>query len=155
MRTQIVRCASSARSASICAGFTTKPFANGVCPGRRYGELTGILSQRVSATPYLGDRVRLRASVRVEGKHPGCAAYVWVRCVKPGLGPSAEIFYQSTDRPITDSEWREVELTGDVPQDAKSLDFGLALVGYGTAWIDSVSLEALGAAPSQAEGRAP
>jgi hypothetical protein len=126
-----------ARSGSRCALLRA-------LPGRRYGEFAGTLTQRFSATSYMGARVRLRASVRVEGKDPDCRAYVWLRCAKPGYGFSSEVFYQGTeDRPITGSDWSEVELVGEVSEEAKTLDFGLALVGDGTAWIDSVSLERL------------
>jgi hypothetical protein len=48
------------------------------------------------------------------------------------------------DRPITTREWRVFETVGDVPRDAARIDYGLALVGAGRAWIDSVALEVVG-----------
>ena len=45
------------------------------------------------------------------------------------------------DRPITTPEWRMFEMVGDVPKDAERIDYGLALVGVGCAWLDSVALE--------------
>ncbi len=47
------------------------------------------------------------------------------------------------DRPITTREWKLFEMVADVPKDADKIDFGLALVGVGRAWIDSVAFEAV------------
>lgn len=110
-------------------------------PASRYGERTGTLSRVAPAAPYAGGRVRLRASVRVKGD-PDCRAYLWLRGSKPGFGPSAETFYQGTDEaPITSPDWREFEVVGEVSKETMTLDYGLALVGSGTAWIDAVALE--------------
>jgi hypothetical protein len=48
------------------------------------------------------------------------------------------------NRPITVREWQVFELGGDVPKDADKIDYGLALVGEGRAWLDSVAVEAVG-----------
>jgi len=48
------------------------------------------------------------------------------------------------DWPITTREWRVYETVGDVPKDADRIDYGLALVGLGRAWFDSVVLEMVG-----------
>jgi hypothetical protein len=45
------------------------------------------------------------------------------------------------DRPITTRQWQEYEIVGEVPEDAEMIDYGLALVGDGRAWIDAVSVE--------------
>jgi len=110
-------------------------------PGKRYGDAFGMLTQRRPAGPYVGRRVRLRASVRVEGE-PGCRAYLWLRAVKSGIGFAAETLYRGTDEnPITTAEWRDFELVGDIPAESKTVSYGVALVGQGTAWLDSVTLE--------------
>jgi|GEM_PF-291911 len=111
-------------------------------PGNRYGEWSGNLSKRLYAAPYAGKKVRLRASVRVEGHGDNCRAYVWLRGSKPGFGPAAETFYKGTeDQPITSAEWREIEIVGEIPKETSFVDFGVSLAGDGVAWIDSVSLE--------------
>ena len=45
------------------------------------------------------------------------------------------------ERPITAPEWREYEITAEVPEGATVIAFGLAFVGAGQAWLDEVSLE--------------
>ena len=45
------------------------------------------------------------------------------------------------DRPITTRDWQVFETAGNVPKDAVKIDYGLALVGSGRAWLDSVALE--------------
>ena len=111
-------------------------------PGNHYGEWSGNLSKRLYAAPYAGKKVCLRASVRIETRDDKCRAYLWLRGSKPGFGPAAETFYKGTeDHPITSGEWREIEIVGDVSKETSFVDFGLALVGDGVAWIDSVTLE--------------
>ena len=45
------------------------------------------------------------------------------------------------DRPIVSREWRDHEIVAGVPASAESIEYGLALVGEGRAWLDAVSLE--------------
>jgi erythromycin esterase len=111
-------------------------------PGRHYGEAYGLLGQRIEAAPYRGKRVRLRAAVRTNVTGPGNEAYLWLRVTKAWAFPPSTVFYDDmSDRPITTSEWREYEIVGEVPEDAEMIDYGLALVGDGRAWIDAVSVE--------------
>ena len=47
-----------------------------------------------------------------------------------------------SDRPITgDTEWQRYELVVDVPEDCRSMYFGLFMVGVGKMWLDEVSFE--------------
>ena len=48
------------------------------------------------------------------------------------------------DRPITQNEWRDYEIVGEVAEDAVSINLGLMLLGNGRVWLDAVSFEALG-----------
>ncbi len=48
------------------------------------------------------------------------------------------------DRPIVDADWREYQIVGDVADDAEAISIGLMLIGNGRAWLDAVSLEAIG-----------
>jgi erythromycin esterase len=114
----------------------------GRAPGRHYGEAFGLLGQRIEAAAYRGNRVRLRAAVRTEVTGPGNQAYLWLHVTKEWAFPASTAFYDDmSDRPITHSEWREYEIVGEVPADAERIDYGMALVGDGRAWIDAVSVE--------------
>jgi erythromycin esterase len=111
-------------------------------PGRHYGETYGFLRQRINAAPYRGRRVRLRSAVRTEVTGPGNQGYLWLSVAKKWVYPSSTVFYDDmSDRPITHGEWREYEIVGDVPEDAETIDYGMALVGEGRAWIDAMSVE--------------
>ena len=94
--------------------------------------------------PYRGKRVRFRAAVRTEVSGPGNQAYLWLRVTKAWAFPPSTAFYDDmSDRPITNREWREYEIVGEVPEDAEMIDYGMALVGDGRAWIDAVSVETI------------
>ena len=111
-------------------------------PGRHYGEAFGLLGQRIEAAAYRGKRVRFRAAVRTDVTGPGNQAYLWLHVTKEWAFPASTAFYDDmSDRPITNREWREYEIVGEVPEDAEMIDYGMALVGDGRAWIDAVSVE--------------
>jgi len=111
-------------------------------PGRHYGEAFGLLDQRIEAAAYRGKRVRLRAAIRTEVTGPGNQAYLWLHVTKKWAFPPSTAFYDDmSDRPITNREWQEYEILGEVPEDAEIIDYGMALVGDGRAWIDAVSVE--------------
>jgi len=42
---------------------------------------------------------------------------------------------------VTSRDWRVYEILADVPQDADAIVYGLDLVGDGTAWLDSVTVD--------------
>jgi erythromycin esterase len=114
-------------------------------PGPRYGETFGSLEQTIDAKAFQGQRIRLRAAVRTEVAGPGNQAHLWLRVQKDGFGPATLLFEDDmADRPITTREWRVFETVGVVPKDAARIDYGLALVGAGRAWLDSVALEVVG-----------
>jgi hypothetical protein len=61
------------------------------------------------------------------------------------LGPASLVFEDDmAGRPITTGEWQVFEMVADVPNDADRIDYGLALVGAGRAWLVLVSLEVVG-----------
>lgn len=96
----------------------------------RYGECASQLRQLVDATSYRGKRVRLRASVRVGS--PGEHAHLYLQ---NGANRVAQL--------ASGSGWRSYDVLLDVPDDAASLEIGLAFDGEGSAGLDSVSLIAL------------
>lgn len=112
--------------------------------GKHYGEMYGSLSQHIDATSYRGKRIKLSAAVRTDFSDQGNQAYLWLRVTKKFFGPSSLLFYDNmADRPITNSDWRDYEIIGDVPLDAETIGYGIALVGDGQAWLDSVSIEVI------------
>lgn len=113
-------------------------------PAGQYCRWAGTLGQRIDATAYRGKRIRLRAAVRTEVSGAHNEAYLWLRVTKAyGFPPTTAFFDDMSDRPITHSEWEMHEIVGEVPFDAEVIDYGLALVGNGRAWIDAVSLEVI------------
>jgi erythromycin esterase len=111
-------------------------------PGKHYGEMYGSLSQQIDATFYRGKRVRLRAAIRTNVSEPGNQAHLWLRVTKKYYMPESLLFYDNmADRPITNRDWCDYEIIGEVPPDAETIGYGIALVGDGQAWFDSVSIE--------------
>lgn len=128
--TSMVRPRSGRRSAQISRS-----------PGKHYGEAVGWLQQRIDAAPFRGKRIRLRAAVRAEVIGPGNQAHLWLRVSRKDLTP---LFFDAMlDRPISSSEWQDYEVAGDVSNDAETIEYGLALVGDGRAWMDAVTMVAL------------
>lgn len=104
-------------------------------PGRPYGEAYGRLLQVINATEYRGKKIKLRAAVRAEVSGPDNQAYLGLSVTCPtGLA-------FRDNRPITANEWRDHEIVSDVPTDAIKITYGLAFVGDGRVWLDSVSIQ--------------
>jgi len=104
----------------------------------------GNLVQSVDASAYRGKRIRLRAAVRAEVSGYRNQAQFWLRV--DGKDNRLAFFDDMSDRPIVQKEWRDCEILADVAEDATSIALGLMLVGNGRAWLDSISLEAIGKA---------
>jgi len=99
-----------------------------------YGEVLGVLGQRVSADPWRGRRLRLRAAVRAE-LQDGAQVYLWVSQSTSAVAITPVL--AATD------EWRQYEVVLDISAGGPEIEYGLALEGLGRAWIDAVSLEAI------------
>jgi erythromycin esterase len=110
-------------------------------PGRHYGEVVGSFGQRLDAAGYRGKRIRLRAAARADTSGAGNLAWLRLSITKRGFGPQATAFDSADKYPVTSAEWRVYEIVADVPQDADAIYYGLALVGDGKAWLDSVTVE--------------
>jgi hypothetical protein len=127
---------------------TEKPYAGMQCAevarlqGSPYGEAAGGLGQRIDATPYRQRRIRLKAAVRAEVGGWGNQAHLWLIAERGGEPLRADAML---DRPITSSEWRLYSIDMDVPATADHIDYGLALVGSGRAWLEDVSITAVAA----------
>jgi hypothetical protein len=62
---------------------------------------------------------------------------------RKGFGPQATAFDSLDKNAVTSRAWLMYEITADVPSDADTISYGLALVGNGRAWMDAVSIEVM------------
>lgn len=97
--------------------------------GKHYGEMAGSLLQQVDAKAYRDKKIRFRASVKSRGN--GQQTFLWLK-VNRGF---------EERRVVANADWKEYELTGDVPANATVIEYGLALTGDGEAWIDAAALD--------------
>ncbi len=104
----------------------------------RYGEtkrVFGTLAQTVSAVPYHGRRLEIRADLATDKVSHG--ATIWARVDKsPG---NILAFDNLKDRPdggwlFGDNDWTRRRLVIDVPSNATTLQFGFFLKGSGAVW---------------------
>jgi C-terminal processing protease CtpA/Prc len=131
------------------------PAEDGAAAKPRDGEGgVGNIMQMIDARAYRGKHVRLKAAVKVEISKSavkaeaarGAAAagqlQMWLRedCAEQKMG----FFDNMGDRPVTSSDWTEVEIVGDVSEKAERLNYGFMVFGGASAWIDDVSFEIAG-----------
>src|SRR6185436_2917128 len=98
----------------------------------------GSLLQAVAPGDLRGRRVRLRARVRAEMK-PNGRLQLGLRVDRPGGQPG--FLDNMADRPLRTTDWRTIEIEGDVAPDAERIVVLAVLTGEGRAWLDEVSLE--------------
>jgi hypothetical protein len=102
---------------------------------------SAVLSQTFDATPYRGQPVRLRATVRVEGAG---AAQLLLRVDRPAeLG----FFDNMADRPIRFPDWTPFAVEGEVAPDAATIEVGVLSTGPTTVSVKDIVFERLPAAP--------
>ncbi len=110
--------------------------------GPHYGETYGRVTQVIDATAFRGQQVRLRAAVRTDVTGPGNQAHLWLEVHAKEASQPATLDGPAA-RPIITPTWKVIEIVREIPKDAETISFGLALVGEGRAWLDSVSVEAV------------
>jgi erythromycin esterase len=100
----------------------------------------GTLVQSVRAEPYRGRRIRLAGFLKTEGANDG--AGLWMRVD----GTDAILTFDNMDsrRICWTRDWQEVDVVLDVAQKARTITFGLILVGDGKAWVDDLRIEVVG-----------
>ena len=110
----------------------------------------GNLMQSFSAEGYRGKTVLLGAWLKIEQFFPSAAgplrfpdaedrAQLWLRVVRTN---SRVGFSDSTDnRPVRSSNWTWTEITAQIDEDAKTINFGVMSFGGAHAWIDGISFE--------------
>ncbi len=95
----------------------------------------GTLMQEISASDYIGKRVRLRA--RVSSQDVGDWAGVWMRVDKD---KTMVAFDNMQNRAIKGTmPWKQCDVVLDVPEDASGIFFGILLSGSGEVWMSDVS----------------
>ncbi|NUO50300.1 MAG: hypothetical protein HOV80_15705 [Polyangiaceae bacterium] len=103
-------------------------------------EGAGIVMQSIPADAYRNRRVRFSASVRTLGVAGWAGLYMKVE--RP---EARDPFDNMQDRPLGGTrEWERHEVVLDVPEDARSIQFGLVQDGAGISWIDDAKLEVVG-----------
>jgi hypothetical protein len=96
-----------------------------------------FLFQRVDATPYRGKELTFRAAVRAEVAL-GSAARLLVRVHGKNV---STLFFDNMGRfPVTSSAWSFYEIHAPIAQGAEDIEFGMQLIGLGSAWIDNISM---------------
>ncbi len=101
----------------------------------------GNLMTKMPAGPYLGRRVRLSGYVRTENVTK--EVLLWIRVD----GPNGVILALDNleNRPIkSTTDWKKYDLVADVPLSGVNILCGIILDGVGRAWVDGVTLEAVG-----------
>ncbi|HEY4363729.1 MAG TPA: tetratricopeptide repeat protein [Bryobacteraceae bacterium] len=96
------------------------------------------LMQNFSAAPFRGKTVRMRAWLRLEdldSADPTGSGQIWLR-----VDRAKE---QGFDRkqPVTQAQWRPIEIRTQVDDDATFIEFGIMSFGTARVWVDDVSFE--------------
>jgi erythromycin esterase len=134
----------------------------------------GNLMLRFDAARFRGQTVRLRAWVKLQPAGepdrapsgqtprdrtqpdrasrqpaPSNHAQMWLRVDLPNQ--QIGFFDNMGDRPISSSEWKSYEITGQVAADAQSINIGVMSFGKTPVWIDGVTFEVVSNAASGPE----
>ncbi|QOJ14327.1 MAG: hypothetical protein HRU75_06620 [Planctomycetia bacterium] len=126
-------------------GTTVELVREGAEQGERFARLRfdgsgqiGNLMQSFDATPFRAKKVALRASVRIkEGADNG--GHVWMRVDR--RDDKRGFFDNMGGRPIKSRSWTQIEIKGDVADDALTINVGAFLTSAGVLDIDDLRLE--------------
>jgi len=111
----------------------------------------GNLMQNFGAAAYAGKTVRLRAWLRLERffltvagfrrPDPEDRAQLWLNVERANRrnGFSDDM----KDRPLRSTDWTLCEITGEIDEDARFINFGVMSIGGGRVWVDDVSFEVI------------
>jgi hypothetical protein len=97
----------------------------------------GALMQQVPAERYLGQRMRLRAWVKVQSGQKGDG----VRLIFTTDGTGGEATYVQKGPRLTSTEWTLAEVEGKIPRRAELIQLVITFQGKGNFWVDDVSFE--------------
>lgn len=94
------------------------------------------LMQNLSAAPFRGKTIRLRAWLRVVTADSSDTGQLWLR-----VDRAKEQGFNIKDRLVNSAKWTRCEISTQVDDDATFIDFGVILTGKGRVWVDDVSFE--------------
>lgn len=125
-------------------GYGDTAFTSAYTSKRRHRDRTvpmkglpsGALWQAVDATPYRGQRLRLRGKVRTAARGRG---QLWVRVER---GDAVVANDEMRDRPVISQAWGAAEIIATVDAAATRILFGVQMTGPGTVWFDDLELAA-------------
>ena len=110
----------------------------------------GDLRQSFSAAAYRGKTVRLRAWLKLETffvtsigirlPDPEDRAFMWLNVERANRKNG--FADDMNDRPVRSPEWSLCEITGEIGEDARFINFGVMSIG-GRVWVDDVSFEVI------------
>lgn len=96
------------------------------------------VGQFIKADQYRGKRVRLRAWVKQQNIS-GTVIGLWMRVDGPFV---TQAFDNFSTRPLTGtSDWHQVEVILDVPNDAIGIALGALMSGKGEFWVDDMTFD--------------
>jgi len=111
----------------------------------------GNLMQSFSAAAYRGKTVRLRAWLKLETffvtsigirlPGPEDRAQMWLNVERANRRNG--FADDMNDRPVRSPEWSLCEITGEIGDDARFINFGVMSIGGGRVWVDDVSFEVI------------
>ncbi|MEO7732944.1 MAG: hypothetical protein ABIY55_18410, partial [Kofleriaceae bacterium] len=127
-------------------GYGDTAFTSVYASKRRHRERTipvagapyGALWQAVDATPYRGQRLRLRGKLRTVAPGRG---QLWVRVERGDVVGASD---DMKERPVVSPAWGSAEIVSKVDADATRILVGIQVNGPGTTWYDDLELAAQG-----------
>ncbi len=103
-------------------------------------ETAGIV-QLIDAGFFAGNRVRYSGYLQIEGQSgiEPSSAFLWIRA--DNADGKLVAFQNTIGRfQLQNSAWQEIEIVIDIPVEASVIFYGASLLGNGSVWIDSLSL---------------
>jgi hypothetical protein len=91
----------------------------------------------IEAAQYRGKTLTLRAAVRVEPTE-GTVARLLVRVHATDC--STTFRDDMGNHPIAGNTWAYYEIQAPIALNAQDIEFGTQIVGWGSVWIDSISM---------------
>src|SRR4051812_5752639 len=103
------------------------------------------VSTRLPAQSYVGHRIRFSVFLRAQGLG-GVGGQLWVRA--DGANRPSLAFANTLATPFRgSSDWTQLTVILDIPENATQIALGALSTGAGSLWVDDAHIEADGVAP--------
>ena len=99
--------------------------------------------QSTSAEQYKNQRVRMTGWIKTEDAN-NSGAHLWLRVDGQTSGKLLGFDNMDKRAPKGTTDWEEYSIVLDVPDEAKSLNYGFFLCGKGQMWVNGVNIERVG-----------